>query len=230
MRAYVVTYRSAFQTTWTCTAPFRISPFARLHTSVKAGNLSACFLGFCSANDDRNSRRSAELGLLAALFDLCSDQLAYEKSALDRFNQFADCILDRSPAEILRDLMDKKMRKALRNDGLDRGVGAFRVVLKHLQTEAFWEKRINVDDVGLILQIVDDVLDRSHDRRRGELNFLEHRNAANYLQRLQSWPYLKDLNPSLHPFVLFKAIGRAQRTANLLVPPATNFLARRIAP
>ena len=88
-----------------------------------------------------------------------------------------------------------------------------RVVIKHLKSETVWPHEADIVSTGILLQVVDDLLDYRHDMDRGELNFLRDEQSHYYVTKLMEWDYKKLFCDSRHPLVLFTAIRRAQSIA-----------------
>ena len=82
-------------------------------------------------------------------------------------------------------LYDKESNDRLDDDGLERGAISLRFILKMMgcetQREAAWG---DLDDLGQLLQIVDDVFDYEDDAAAGEQNCLRTPNKDVYLGRL----------------------------------------------
>lgn len=193
---------------------FAISPATRLHYTAKAGNLATCFLGFSIHTGETYYRKSAELGLLASIFDLTSDGLDFAPSAIEKFRRLSRAILDKNAADILLTLMDQKRMGCLEQNGLDRGIGALRVIVKHLLADSNWRNEGQIIDSGILFQVVDDVLDYARDIKTDHLNFLKHDSSNDYLQALLRWDFEGQFRTSQNTLVLFGAIRRAKALAH----------------
>ena len=148
--------------------------------------------------------------MLAAVFDLVSDDLKYDLGARTLLKKLSNELLDSSVAELLFDLMSRKQKGGFGLNGLERGVGAFRAVIKHLKSDAHWRDENEILSCGVLLQVVDDLLDIQHDAARGELNFMQCENSHIYISQLMQWDYRKSFSGSKHPLALFVAIGYAK--------------------
>jgi geranylgeranyl pyrophosphate synthase len=82
-------------------------------------------------------------------------------------------------------LYDKELLNELEEDGLDRGYIALRFTLRLMgcekAREGLWP---NVDEIGRLFQIVDDVLDYEQDVASGEMNCLNSIRRDEYLRQL----------------------------------------------
>jgi hypothetical protein len=183
---------------------------------MKSANLAICFLGFAGHSGENVFRRSAELGFLASIFDLVSDGLRFESTAMTLFESLVKSTVDKDVAQIIFNLMTRKQERRFTSCGLDRGVDALRIVIKHLQAEDYWASESEIHEAGTLCQIVDDVLDYEKDVARHELNFLGHRDSKMHIQQLMNWDYKRQLHYSCYPSVLFGVIRKAQAKAKKL--------------
>ena len=166
----------------------------------------------------RYFRKAAELGSLASAFDLVSDGLRYEASAVSRFRLLAAHVLQCDAAEALLQLLSQKMHGALRVDGLSRGSDATQIILKHFGCESrLFELSEGVEEIGVLLQIVDDVLDRKQDARKGHANFMNSVAARDHLASLLKWDYRETFKESQYPLCLMAAIRLSKARAARLV-------------
>jgi hypothetical protein len=217
MRSYARTYRLAIALAWSQLRRFNISAVDRFRYATKSGNLALCFLGFSIHPGREFSQRSAELGVLASIFDLASDGLKFDTGALHQFRLVVSETVDEGVACIIFNLMTRKQRMELGVGGLDRGVDAVRIVIKHLHAEEVWKSEREIYDIGILCQIIDDVLDYKGDFARQELNFLRTDERTIYLERFLKWDYKEQFKNSRYPFVLFQVIKVAKTRAGKLI-------------
>lgn len=210
MNSYVSAYSWAARLSADLMKPYALPASQQLKYLAKAGNLAACFLGFSTYDDQ--SKRSAQLGFLAAAFDLVSDGKGYELQASREYERHVTSLVSADVAEIILTLLRKKKQGVLRSDGLERGADSLRIILRHFQEEALWVPS-KINEVGELCQIVDDVLDYKSDLMNGELNCLTSRAGSDNLRRLAGWDYRSALSSSKHPGVLFHVIRTAKLRA-----------------
>jgi hypothetical protein len=160
--------------------------------------------------------------MLAALFDFVSDGLHFDPCATHLYSKLVRETLDPPAANILLHLLERKATHALTHGGLDRGIDAFRVIVKHLRSEDVWKNPVDVALTGTLLQVVDDVLDYRHDISYGELNFLRDRELHGYLVDLVEWDFASCFADSKYPAVLFQAIKRAKAISKSLILESRN--------
>ena len=100
-------------------------------------------------------------------------------------------------------------------------------MLSHLLVQDSWPSEAKVYEVGILCQVVDDLLDSEGDLTRGELNFLRYSDSRNYMQMLMAWDYEVQFRQCPHSFVLFYAIKKARSKAKRLLSRST---AQGVAP
>ncbi len=210
MYAYLRTYQLTLFLARRYLSEFHLSQRNRLFYSIKAANLGLCFLGYSIRSGEAYYRRSAELGVLASIFDLASDGRHFDATAVRKFRSVVDAIANDETARMILDLLDRKQQRQLPVHGLERGVDALRIVLSHLLVQDSWPSEAKIYDVGILCQTVDDLLDSEGDLTRGELNFLRYSDSKKYMQMLMAWDYEEQFRCCPHSFVLFYAIKKAR--------------------
>lgn len=217
MYAYLRTYQLAVFLARRHLSEFQLSPYDRLFYIIKAANLAICFLGYSIHSGEAWFRRSAELGVLGSIFDLASDGRHFAPTAVRTFRSVVDAITAGETRRMILDLFDRKERRQLPAQGLERGVDALRIVLSHLRVEESWPSEAKIYEVGVLCQVVDDLLDVEGDLARGELNFLRHPNSTNYIQMLMAWNYEEQFCNCPHSYALLYAIKKAKNKAKRLL-------------
>jgi hypothetical protein len=226
MYPYLRCYQQAWVLSLNQMRQFDVPLRARLGYGIKSGNLAASFLGLSIRSGPEPIRLSSELGMLAAMFDLVSDGLHFDPCATHLYCKLARDTLDPPVADILLQLLERKAKHAFAHGGLDRGIDAFRVVIKHLRSEEVWQNPADVALTGTLLQVVDDVLDYGHDIRYGELNFLRDRELQDHLVDLVEWDFATCFADSKYPAVLFHAIKRAKTISTRLISESRSHQSR----
>lgn len=217
MSPFVETYLLSLKFTFSQLRGFDLPPSSRARYAIKAANLSLCFLGFSIHRGREALKRSAQVGMLASLFDLGSDGLHFRPSALAQLQAIVTTTVDHDTAAIIFELMERKRARQIQLCGLERGIDALRIITKHLQSEKMWESEAQFREVGILCQVVDDILDYENDLALGDLNFLCFEDPMPYVEKLLTWRFKEQLVASAYPSVLFKVILRAQAKAPGLV-------------
>lgn len=217
MYPYLRSFGLAVNIAWRDLRRFDLGLTGRLQYCLKAGNLAVCFLGFSVQSGEASYRKSAELGALASLFDLTSDGLGYSSRAVGAFQTAVDAIVDREAQTEIMAVLETKRQKAFRVEGLERGTSALRFIIKYFGVEHHWRSGREIAEVGILLQIVDDILDMDRDLQIGELNFLTSAAAPSHLSALLNWNYREKLSYAPHSFFLIKVIDGASCKARRLM-------------
>jgi hypothetical protein len=213
MLSYLLTYCLAAGAAYRASRCIDVPLRTVARYTCKSGNLAVCFLGLSVHAGYAAVKRSAEIGMLASLFDLVSDELRFNDRYLRYFRDVLTQTVSPEVEAVLVDLLEIKKSSSFRMSGLERGVGAFRAVIKHLESEAGWPSDFQIIRSGIMLQIVDDLLDHKQDLARDELNFVRGGEAVSHIQSFLRWDYRREFSQSKHPIVLFAAIRRARAIA-----------------
>lgn len=212
MLSYLLTYCLAAGAAYRASRRIDVPLRTVARYTCKSGNLAVCFLGLSVHAGYAAFKRSAELGMLASLFDLVSDELRFNDRYLRYFRDVLTQTVSPEVEAVSAYLLETKKNHSFRMSGLERGVGAFRAIIKHLESEADWND-FQIVRSGIMLQIVDDLLDHRQDLARDELNFVRGGEAVSHIQSFLRWDYRREFSESKHPMVLFAAIRRARAIA-----------------
>jgi hypothetical protein len=147
--------------------------------------LALCFAGFGTPWNLTEAWKAGQAGFFCCAYDVVTDWRHFNEKARSAFESI---LTDLSRFELRKSaltLYDKELNDQLLEDGLERGAIALRFILKTMgcetQREATWG---DLNDLGQLLQIVDDVLDYENDAAAGDLNCLRTANRDVYLGRL----------------------------------------------
>lgn len=162
-----------------------ISRAERVRYVKKSIRLALCFAGFGTPWNLIEAWKAGQAGFFCCAYDVVTDWRHFDEAArrglesiLNDFSQF-------ELRHMAWALYDKESNDRLEDDGLERGAISLRFILKMMgceaQREATWG---NLDDLGQLLQIVDDVFDYEDDVAAGEQNCLRTPNKDVYLGRL----------------------------------------------
>jgi hypothetical protein len=163
----------------------RISRAEQVRYFKKSIRLALCFAGFGTPWNLIEAWKAGQAGFFCCAYDVVTDWRHFDNKArrglesiLNDFSQF-------ELRHIAWTLYDKESNDQLEEDGLERGAISLRFILKMMgcekQREASWG---DLDDLGQLLQIVDDVFDYEDDAAAGDQNCLRTANRAVYLGRL----------------------------------------------
>ena len=162
-----------------------ISRAERVRYVKKSIRLALCFAGFGTPWNLVEAWKAGQAGFFCCAYDVATDWRHFDEEArrglesiLNDFSQF-------ELRHMAWALYDKESNDRLEDAGLERGAISLRFILKMMgcetQREATWG---DLDDLGQLLQIVDDVFDYEDDVAAGEQNCLRTPNKDVYLGRL----------------------------------------------
>jgi hypothetical protein len=130
-------------------------------------------------------------------------------------------------AELAISLYWQEKKEQLKDDGLSRGTIALQFVTKVMGSESAIRQKTDFNQLGIVMQIVDDVLDVEDDRRDHKMNSLFSSKRNEYLAELVEFPVdqMKKLMPD--GYVLWKIVGVAQQKAKQMLPLHSHGLASK---
>lgn len=150
---------------------------------LKCINLGLCYGGFISSVDLRKAVRAGDVAFLCCAYDVVTDWRSFDSESRDTF----EAILSRHVPEwarvLTKGLYQKELDQTIGLDGLERGVLALEFAVGVIGLQAQFSSA-DVREVGVLLQIVDDVLDFEQDSLLGELNCLNTPRSGLYLTHL----------------------------------------------
>jgi hypothetical protein len=154
----------------------------------KSISLGLCYAGFSPTGRIREAWGAGEAAFLCCAYDVVTDWRHFDPKAREAYERILRSMkLDLELQFIAIDLYEKELFKRLEEDGLDRGYIALRFTLKMMGCEKACEEAWgDVDEVGRLCQIVDDVLDYEQDIVWGDTNCLTSPRREDYLKQLIS--------------------------------------------
>lgn len=152
----------------------------------KAIFCSWCYVDITSARGLSQLAAVGEAGFLSAAFDVCTDWSQSRQLGVAHFDHLvAAYVTDPETRQLASELYRVKCAGGFRDDGLERGIPALRLVLRAIGRASDKQQQWgSLEEVGRALQLVDDVLDVEQDRRRNELNCLLTPEGAHHARRL----------------------------------------------
>ncbi len=162
-----------------------ISHAERVRYVKKSIRLALCFAGFGTPWNLIEAWKAGQAAFFCCAYDVVTDWRHFEPKAGRRLeiilNGFSE--IELYPLALV--LYDKEANNELAADGLERGAISLRFILKMMgcetEREASWG---DLDNLGQLLQIVDDVFDYESDAIAGEQNCLRTANRDIHLTRL----------------------------------------------
>ncbi len=155
---------------------------------------------------------------MSCAYDVASD---WREEPIEFLEVFSDIVKEESTPQLAQmaiDLFKKDIDRVLSDDGLERGIIAFKFVIMMMGVEKQFEEKIETEKLGLLLQIVDDILDHEEDTISGDWNCLNTEKKSEYIELLLSImtdEKLKDLFPN--SALLRSVVGKAkQKIVNMV--------------
>lgn len=166
----------------------KITGVYRLKLWLKSLNLYFCFLAFADKERPKDQRWNAMVAaFLSAVYDHDTDWsvvMDYESSnfrlLLEKY------VRDEDVVKIARSLFERDLTGKLSEDGLERGSAAFTfytAIIGSVWMDCYTPQEINV--LGRLLQIIDDLLDFDNDKKKGHKNCLLCSNRDFFLVEAQ---------------------------------------------
>ena len=151
----------------------------------KSIRLALCYAGFADPWNLREAWKAGEAAFLSCAYDVVTDWRSFDKKDRTAFESILNELSKPDPKELALELYEKDSKKHLGADGLERGAIALRFILKTMgcenKREASWG---DLENLGELLQIVDDVYDYEDDAAAGDQNCLITTRRDVYLRRL----------------------------------------------
>jgi hypothetical protein len=183
--SHLVAALSAFICSVQYAGVLRISKSELVPYVKKAVRLALCYAGFGNPWNLREAWKAGEAAFLSCAYDVVTDWRHFDEKARIAFESILTNLSEFELREAALTLYDRELKNQLSEDGLERGAVALRFILKTMgceaQREATWG---DLDDLGELLQIVDDVFDYEDDAAVGEQNCLRTANRDVFLGRL----------------------------------------------
>jgi hypothetical protein len=154
----------------------------------KSLSFGLCYAGFGKPGCVREAWMAGEAAFLCCAYDVVTDWRHFDEQARDTYQNILRARVSEPELQALAmGLYEKEELDLLAEDGLERGAIALRFILKMMgcekAREATWG---NLDELGRLLQIVDDVLDYEDDIVVGDKNCLTSTERYIYLKQLVS--------------------------------------------
>lgn len=191
----------------------------RLRYIKKSIRLALCYAGFGTAWNLKEAWKAGEAAFLSCAYDVATDWRHFDKETRSAFERILSDLSQRELQGLAMTLYEKDSKNELSSDGLERGAVALEFILKTMDCERqramTWG---DLNKLGELLQIVDDVFDYEDDLAAGDQNCLTTTNRTAYLKLL-----LEDLDGenSRRLFgqcsVLVSAIAHARKKARILL-------------
>lgn len=151
---------------------------------AKATNLGLCYAAFARRSPLlKNAVGAGRAAFLSCAYDVATDWRDFDPRAREAFFAMTGQLCNQSATAIAHDLYVKDQGGCLSDDGLERGSYAVRFIQEMIERPV--DLQPSPDRIGVLLQIVDDVLDLDGDVRRDEQNCLRGEDRDRHLTDLR---------------------------------------------
>jgi hypothetical protein len=151
----------------------------------KCAYLAYSYAGFAVNGSEAEARGAGKVAFLSCAYDVASD---WRDERDRKWRMKLQSIFETEvPAELAIqgiELYDRDINGQLDNDGLERGVIALKFVLETMGVTEEYSKKTDIEKLGILLQIVDDVLDFEEDQASGDENCLLTERREEHLKAL----------------------------------------------
>ena len=217
--SHLVAALRAFMLSLQYAKALEISRSERMRYIKKSARLALCFAGFGTPWSSTEAWRAGQAAFFCCAYDVVTDWRHFDDEAARLLETILCGFSQLELYPLALTLYEKESKNELADDGLERGAVTLRFIVRMLgcekEREASWG---DLDHLGQLLQIVDDVYDYEDDVSNGEQNCLITENRDEYLRRL-----LRELSPEItrrcfgSPSVLAFAIAQARKKGTRLL-------------
>jgi len=149
----------------------------------KSFNLGLCYAGFAREPSFSQARGAGKAAFLSCAYDVATDW-GKPESTQTCFEQILHAEVSPDLAVMAMNLLERDKQGVLQYDGLERGIVATHFVLEMMGLKETYAREIDIDQLGILLQIVDDIMDYEDGVRTGDQNCLTSENRREYLERI----------------------------------------------
>lgn len=186
---------------------------------LKSVNLALCYRGFSPNTNIKSAREAGRAAFYCCAYDVLTDWRKFDQSALVWFHWLLKREVPDDLAEIALKLYQQEYTDTLQLDGLSRGIDALAFVTGLIGSDKYIKQSLDFQHLGVVMQIVDDVLDVEADRRNGETNCILKSPSIrnNHLRTLLNFDlgHFKRVLP--HATVLCNVVRIAQKRARFMM-------------
>lgn len=190
---------------------------------TKSSNLALCYCGFASQFSVRSILGAGKAGFLCCAYDVVTDWRGFASQDVVQFQTILSCLVRPADQALAMDLLRAEESGQLSNDGLSRGPIALRFV-SNLMGICLEPTRL-----GILFQIVDDVIDFEEDLADGQMNCLNSNNRVLYLRMVLDYPMAELRQNFPYAKVLISVIQSARKKAGLLLGMCNSTLSAQIS-
>ena len=184
---------------------------------LKTLNLALCYRGFVTTRSVSDSMRCGQAAFYCCAYDVITDWRHFDS---DRRDWYAKLLRDNLPEKIATlalNLYRDEYENRLKWDGLSRGSVALEFISRLIGNFDELDRQMNVERLGILLQIVDDVLDIEDDIRENSINCLLSPARYRYLRMLDAFDFTGLASTLPYARILVTVCQAAQNRARQLL-------------
>lgn len=182
----------------------------------KSVGLALCYRGFSPWNNWKSLNGAVRAGFYCCAYDVLTDWRHFSESDFQILDKLL-LKLDKEPREIaLKLYFMEKNNQPLKNNGLERGVMALQFISKLMGVEEYIKSKTDFEELGTIMQIVDDAEDVEEDKKYGDMNCFFSERKNEYAKKLLNFNILKFKEIFSNSLVLVREITKAQKIVGLI--------------
>lgn len=184
----------------------------------KSFTLALCYVGFVSSQNYHQATRAGIAAFLSCTYDVVTDWRGFAENDISKFDALLQRFAPSRLRSIVLELLERDARGELRYDGLERGIVSARCITEIIGSSSHFEAMADPEELGMALQVVDDILDYEADIRAGDKNCLTGPHRDQYIRLLMDvFPKAEVTRLFPHGKVLRYVIGRANEKALKLI-------------
>ncbi len=196
---------------------FQIKAEERRRYWLKSVHLALCYRGFAPDCKPRSLMGAGKAAFFCCAYDVVTDWRDFDPKLFESFESLLRRSVPAEAAELALTLYKQEKMDLLTEDGLSRGTVALEFVTKLMNTESYIRQRTDFNHLGIIMQIVDDVLDLEEDKREHKTNCLFSSGREEYLSLLAKFPINENEGFLPGGRILWNVVRSAQQKAEGLV-------------
>jgi len=172
MLGSAIAVRTALALSFRHQAALSITRLEQSRYWLKSANLALCYWGFACRRDATSANGAGRAAFYCCAYDVITDWRNYDADLYRWFRNLLKSELPHRSAEIALRLYEQERAGTLAIDGLSRGIDALEFISGLIGSEQYLRDHFDFEKVGIVMQIVDDVLDWEDDLRYNQTNCL----------------------------------------------------------
>jgi len=186
---------------------------------LKTFHLALCYRGFATSRSVSDSIRCGQAAFYCCAYDVITDWRNFDPSLRLWYENVLTRSVSPKIARLALDLYQDDYRNQLKWDGLSRGAVALEFITRLIGNFGELGGRVDLERLGVLFQIVDDVLDIEDDVCENATNCLRSASRNQYLRTLADFDFRSLSSVLPHANILLLVADRAQHRARQFLEP-----------